>query len=79
MRESKVRKNRKTYFFYTGGTGYLINIYSTQRWYEVPRSGVLVPRLCLEGSGKDHSQISKVDYLRCKKTIGSLKVESDLC
>ena len=65
-----MRKNRETYFFYTGSTGALIiNIYSTQRWYGVPWSGVLVPRLCLERSGKDDSQISKVYYLRCKKII----------
>ena len=29
-------------------------------------------------SGKDYSDISKVCYLRCKKTVGSLKVKVNL-
>lgn len=35
--------------------------------------------LCLEGSGKDYTDILKICYLRCKKIIGSLKVMIDLC
>ena len=37
-------------------------------------------RLCPEGSGKgDDPDISKVCYLRDRKTIGSIKVKIDLC
>ena len=62
----------RQYFFHIGR--YKIpNIHSTERWYvgnEITGKGAVVSVPCPQGQWKgDHSDISKVCYLRCKKAI----------